>query len=413
MTRFAESLIHRWIPSLALGSLFVCGQAAAGQTESVIYRFCSLPQCADGFQPKAGLIMDVKGNLYGTTVWGGANGVGTVFEVSPSGSETVLHNFANDKKDGAWPEAGLLMDAEGNLYGTTVGGGAHGGGTVLKLRPDGAETVLYSFRRNHGDGYYPQSGLIADANGNLYGTTYYGGASKLGTAFKISTNGTETILHSFAGSPTDGAHPSAGLIMDKNGNLYGTTTTGGTNCPTKGCGTVFMISADGTETLLHSFAGHGTDGYLPAAGLIMDDQGNLYGTTANGGTSGYGTVFEVSAAGVETVLHDFCAQGLDGCTDGSEPAGGLLMDAENNLYGTTVDQGPYYGGTIFELSRDGTETILYVFNPADESPDGASPEATLVTDADGNLYGTTVYGGAQVAACIGFEGCGVVFKVSP
>ncbi len=350
-------------------------QSAWAQTETVLYNFCSQGvNCLDGGGPAAGLIMDKEGDLYGTTAFGGAYGIdcdpfpqgcGTVFQLNPSGTETVLHSFANNGTDGFYPFAGLIMDANGKLYGTTFGGGANACedvhcGTVFELTAGGTETVLHSFAPKGTiiDGISPEAGLILDANGNLYGTTNEGGAHGYGTAFELSPptrkggGWTETILHSFASNGADGLHPRAGLIMDAKGNLYGTTPGGGSY---GSGGTVFEISPPAkkgdawTETVLHSFTcpqGSGcADGILPVAGLIMDANGDLYGTTNQGGAYGYGTVFELSPSGTETILHNF----LDNWTDGGLPDAGLIMDAKGNLYGTTSYGGTYDGGTVFRV----------------------------------------------------------------
>ena len=274
----------------------------------VLYSFCPQSGCADGAQPVAGLIMDAAGNLYGTTRIGGAGvdcggpSCGVVFKLAPDGTQTVLYSFCPQSgcADGAGPRAGLLMDAAGNLYGTTFSGGAQGSGVVFKLAPDGTETVLYSFcsQANCTDGLQPFAGLIMDAAGNLYGTTKVGGTGGTGGAFgqgvvfKLAPDGTQTVLYSFCSQAncTDGSTPLAGLIMDAAGNLYGTTVTGGgtpnPDLPPPSTGVVFALAPDGTETVLYSFCSqlpNCTDGASPGAGLIMDAAGNLYGTTALGG----------------------------------------------------------------------------------------------------------------------------------
>ena len=390
----------------ALSALLVFPALARAQTETVLYSFCARPGCTDGSNPLAGLVLDGNGNLYGTTYHGGANAKGTVFEVSGSGSETVLYSFCAQSgcKDGYHPEAGLILDANGNLYGTTYDGGAHAAGTVFEVSGSGTETVLYSFcvKRHCSDGYYPHAGLVRDNNGNLYGTTQFNGAYGGGTVFELSASGTETVLYSFCAQPscTDGSGPRAGLVLDTNGNLYGTTYGGGAY----GGGTVFKVSASGTETVLHSFCAQAgcKDGSNPLADLVMDANGNLFGTTIKGGTNGKGTVFEVSANGSETVLYSFCSQA--GCRDGSTPKAGLVMDTKGNLYGTTYYGGAKRGrGTVFELSASGTETVLHSFSA--NGTDGYNPVAGLVLDDKGNLYGTTLVGGANKG--------GTVFEVTP
>jgi len=250
---------------------------------TLTYLFNNFNGFTNGAHPShygTGLVMDGGGNFYGTTEQGGASGTGTVFELSPNGTLTTLASLGGNSF------GGLLRDSSGNLYGTTHGGGSAGDGTVFKLSPDGTLTTLNNFP-NSSDGAFPEAGLIMDGAGNLYGTTNGGGAFGLGTVFKLSPNGTFTTLHSFNGA--DGENPIGGLLMDGSGNLYGTTTQGFFGS----WGTVFELSPGGTLTTLHSFNGGG-DGALPDAGLIADGQGNLYGTTSSGGPGGYGTVFELT-----------------------------------------------------------------------------------------------------------------------
>lgn len=284
----------------ACGNVFKLSKAGK---ETVLHTFCSEKNCTDGFFPFAGLIQDAKGNLYGTTELGGSSticsgyGCGVVFKLSKTGVETVLHSFCVQSgcADGAIPPVGsLIQDAKGNLYGTTNQGGAYGWGTVFKLSSTGKEKVLYSFKGGS-DGSNPFAGVIQDAKGNLFGTTYSGGAYNAGTVFKLSKTGQETVLYSFKGGDTDGANPSGGVSQDNQGNLYGTTYYGGAS----GAGTVFKVSKTGPETVLHSFEGGDTDGANPSGGVFQDSKGNLYGTTqAGGGTGcdnyGCGVVFKLT-----------------------------------------------------------------------------------------------------------------------
>jgi uncharacterized repeat protein (TIGR03803 family) len=397
------------LAAFGLGAVAI--PSAKAQSVSVLYSFAGAP---DGANPEAALFMDKAGNLYGTAFAGGASGTGspeacipipsspgcgTVFKLDSSGNETVLHSFTNSPEDGALPEAGLIMDKAGNLYGTTCCGGVSGNGTVFKLDTSGNETVLYSFTGSGGDGALPSGGLIMDKAGNLYGTTGIGGASGYGTVFKLDSSGNETVLYSFTNSP-DGAIPYAGVIMDKAGNLYGVTVFGGAS----GYGTAFRLDTFGNETVLHSFTGG--DGYEPIAGLIMDKAGNLYGTTALGGATfisgvsfGYGTVFKLDSAGNETVLHSFTNSGDDGAT----PFADLIRDKAGNLFGTTFAGGASNAGTVFKLDSSGNETVLYSFTGS--GGDGAGPVAGLIMDKAANLYGTTKFGGAS--------GLGTVFKLLP
>jgi uncharacterized repeat protein (TIGR03803 family) len=400
--------------------------AAGAQTESVLYSFCAQSHCADGVSPYAGLVFDQKGNLSGTTYDGGAYGYGDVFELSPEGKETVLYSFCglgHTCIDGAEPRAGLVFDQKGNLYGTTEYGGVHGQGVAFKLTPEGKETVLHSFcaHTDCTDGYGPYAGLVLDQKGDLYGTTQYGGAHGGGVVFKLRPEGKYAVLYSFCahGYPcTEGAQPVAGLVFDQKGNLYGTTLLGGgvtAYCSDVGygCGVVFKLTPKGKETVLYRFCPQYPDcpdGTSPYAGLVFDKKGNLYGTAAHGGANEDGAVFKLTPKGKETVLYSFCSQ--TGCTDGNVPYAGVVFGQDGNLYGTTAEGGTttcneqYSGcGVVFELNPEGKETVLYSFCPQTDCSDGTYPYAGLVFDQKGNLYGTTVGGGA-------YEG-GVVFKLTP
>jgi len=364
----------------ALVTLASLGSAEA-HGEKVIYSFAG----SDGARPSSDLIMDASGSLFGVTRFGGANNFGTVFKVSPRGKEKVLYSFAGGS-DGGHPVGGLAMDSAGNLYGTTLDGGANDLGTVFKLTSHGKKKILHSFASD-GDTYAPNSPLIMDADGNLYGTTTMGGVADNGTVYKVTPTGQETVLLSFMGG-SEGFFPAGGLIMDASGNLYGTAQLGGAN----GVGAVFKLTPGGQETILYSFD-YGNYGQQPAGGVIMDDSGNLYGTTLGGGEFDQGIVFKVTPEGQETILYAF-----DGGTGGGTPFAGLVMDASNNLYGTTYSGGN--AGTVFKLTPSGKETVLHGFNAG---ADGAHPDRGVIMDARGNLYGTTPEGGA------GSEG--VVFKV--
>jgi uncharacterized repeat protein (TIGR03803 family) len=235
------------------------------------------------------LIQGSDGYFYGTTGANGTSDDGTVFKITPSGTETVLHAFPKTGTDGEIPYAGLIQGRDGNFYGTTYFGGANGLGTVFRVTPSGTETVLYSFAGGS-DGEHPYAGVIQGSDGNFYGTTYQGGTSGYGTVFKLTPSGTETVLYSFAGSSSDGANPEAGLIQGSDGNFYGNTYLGGAS----NLGTVFQLTPSGTETVLRAFAGGSSDGANPSANLIQSSDGNLYGSTGAGGTSGHGTFFKVT-----------------------------------------------------------------------------------------------------------------------
>ena len=384
--------------------------SAQAQTFSVLYTFTG---ASDGGNPVGGLSRDAEGNIYGTTCCDGAHGAGTVFMLDKAGNETVLYSFTGGQ-DGDQPYASLIRDTEGNLYGTTFWGGVstecNGGfgcGVVFKLDQSGNETVLHSFTGIGGDGANPYDGLVRDPNGNLYGTTLYGGGSSAcsggcGVVFKVDTAGKETVLHSFGGG-TDGVGPLAGLVRDDEGSLYGTTQYGGAY----GQGTVFKLDNARRETVLYAFTG-GADGGQPFLGyLLRDAKGNLYGTTVRGGASSCsslcGVVFKLDKSGKEKALY-----GFTGGTDGANPYAGLVGDAEGNLYGTTNQGGASGEGTVFMLDKAGNETVLHTFTGT--GGDGAYPFDGLVRDARGNLYGTANSGGAN--GCFG-SGCGIVFMLTP
>jgi uncharacterized repeat protein (TIGR03803 family) len=360
-----------------------------------------------GGEPQDGLI-NVKGTLYGTTSSYGS-GYGTVFAISPFGKLRILHEFSGTSSDGAYPAAGLTW-YNNLLYGTTSAGGAHGGGTIFTVTTGGAERIIHSFGAA-GDGSEPESRL-AQVAGLLYGTTLNGGSHGRGIVYEITGSGQEHVLHSFAGAPNDGGHPSAGLIHVGDW-LYGTTRAGG---KVKNGGSVFKMSPTGETKIVHAFGFARGDGENPAGTLIYYN-GLLYGTTLHGGTigRGLGTVFEMTTAGSEIVIHSFGAG-----TDGAFPAANLIQ-AKGELYGTTTgggdsphhsnqcissgvvrDAGYYRCGTIFRIDRFGAEHIVYRFAG---DPDGANPESGL-TDAGGVLYGTTFWGGQ-------YDYYGTVFRLLP
>ncbi len=324
--------------------------------ETVLYDFTGL------YVVPVGMVRDAQGNLYGITADGGTDDFGTVFKIDAEGNQTTLYNFTGVGRDGITPTGGLALDSKGNLYGTTLMGGSRtecggsGCGNVYKIDPEGNETILYSFvgiTPDKVDGSEPNGGVLLDALGNLYGTTTGGGNSGCtngtdyggcGTVFKLDPAGNETLLYAFTGA-ADGANPFAGLVTDAQGNFYGTTSGAYSGAATGG--TVFKLDTTGKLTVLHSFPAMAWDGVGPGA-LVWDAQGNLYGTTKAGGLVSAGTVFELDQTGKETLLHHFLASG-DGAIANRE----LTIDAENNLYGTTQGGGtghnPYFTGTVFKL----------------------------------------------------------------
>lgn len=385
-----------------IAGAFIALALAAGITVSaqpptftVLHSFAG--PTGDGANPAGALIMDAAGNFYGTTAFGGITncgvnglvGCGTVFKIDAAGNETVLYRFSGP--DGAIPAAGLVMDAAGNLYGTTVNGGGAGPcrigcGTVFKLDPSGNETVVHAFTGGP-DGGNPTAPLIMDSSGALYGTTGFGGIvpcgviqAGCGTVFKLDpATGQEMVLHSF--TRAEGGEPSAALIMDTAGNFYSTTFRAGPF----GVGTVFKLDPLGNLTVLHGFT-DGIDGGNSAASLIMDTAGNLYGTTETGGAFLFGTVFELSPSGTLTPIHAFTG-GSDGGSLALEgvPSAGLIMDPAQNLYGAVSSGGDGGFGTVFKIDTANTFTVLHSFTGGS---DGGNPIANLIMDAGGNFLST-------------------------
>jgi uncharacterized repeat protein (TIGR03803 family) len=372
--------------------LFSGARCALAQSETTLYKFCAQENCSDGVEPTGGLIFDQAGNLYGTTSEGGIYDSGTVFELSRSGggwNETVLYSFTGDV-DGLRPFfSNLIFDGLGNLYGTTVWGGMNGYGVVFELSPVGGswtETIVYSFAGGT-DGRDPVGGVIMDATGNLYGRTQFGGTSGSGTVFELSPSGgawTEQTIYNFAPKTNDGF---GGLTLDASGNIFGVTDT-----------TVFELSPNGdgswSPTVIHSFPSLPRDGKGPSGTLAFDSAGNLYGTTARGGGEyGNGTVFELmprkKGRWAEKILFSF----KEGRNDGKHPLAGIVFDGAGNIYGGTAaggtgeyEGGLLPGGTVFELvppvGKGGyKEKVLWNF--------AYGPGLNgVVLDAAGNLYGT-------------------------
>jgi uncharacterized repeat protein (TIGR03803 family) len=309
--------------------------------ETVLYNFCSLSGCTDGQYPYAPLVRDAAGNLYGTTQYGGTSNLGVVFKLSATGKETVLHSFTGGA-DGVYPYGGLFLDAAGSLYGTTESGGTANLGVVFKISKAGKETVLHSFTGAANDGGEPtSSGFYMDAKGNLYSVASHGGTANEGVLYKLSPKRKLTVLHSFAAGTTDGCYPYGTPAVDARGNMYG--GTGG--CGTSNLGVVWKVSKNRTETILHNFAG-ASDGQSPLAGVILDAAGNIYGTTNTGGASGFGTAFEVNKNGKFTLLHTFT-----GGTDGKYLYGGLILDPKGRIYGTTINGGTGGYGTVWRITK--------------------------------------------------------------
>jgi uncharacterized repeat protein (TIGR03803 family) len=400
--------------------------------ERVLYSFTG---GSDGAWPMSDLVFDSAGNLYGTTSAGGllescSGGCGTVFELKRTQTgweEQVLHSFENSPKDGEFPEAGMIFDSSGNLYGTTREGGASGAGTVFKLAPNDkggwTESVIYSFD------YWALpslSKLILDAHGNLYGTTPYdgsGGSDGFGSVFELIRHSdgswTESTLYQFAGPSGDGEIPSSGVALDSAGNVYGLTLAGGSNnCSGfayPGCGIAYKLMPDGkgnwTETVLFDFKRGNGFAVSPSAGLLIDPDGDrLVGTTFQGG-DGLGTIFVLNPSKGQAWKQDVWHRFYDNL-DGNSPVGQLARDSHGNLFGATQRGGGHRSGMVFELEAQEKggwkEKILYGFAGGS---DGQYPGAGPVLDNQGHLYGTTVRGGTSTL-CEGVS-CGTVYEITP
>jgi len=391
----------------------------------------------DGDQPNGPMIQASDGNFYGTTAAGGPNSCrpgdaipcGVIFKITPDGQESVLYAFGSVPNDGYTPYGALIQGSDGALYGTTTNGGAFGGGgTVFRVTLAGQYTILYSFGATATDGVVP-NGLIQGKDGNFYGTTASGGANhctqipqaggNCGTVFKVTPNGAETVLYSFGAFASDGVEP-GGLIQGADGNFYGTTQNGGANsCSSSGethdCGTLFKVTPAGVETVLHSFgsgqnAGFlGQDGIAPTGTLALASDGSIYGATSSGGEGrcgglfGCGTIFRFTTAGTLAIVYAFS---VNSRADGDGPSG-LTIGPDDNLYGTTTSGGAFSCdscGTAFRLTPSGTLNTLYSFGPVNQAPN--APIGGLVRGKDGAFYGITRSGVA------GSTGSGTVFKLT-
>lgn len=370
------------IGGLALAVLGPLHGANATPQYTLLYTFTG---GTDGLGPFGGLIGDKAGNLYGATLSGGAGPRGTIFELAPNGTETVLHSFAGGPSDGSYPNGNLIRLVNGDLFGTTSEGGPNRDGIVFEIASDGTETVLYGFTGG-ADGARPPAGLTKVGK-NFYGTTNAGGTGGGGTVFEIAKTNSgyvESTVYAFQGG-SDGANPQGGMAADAAGNLYGTTASGGANAS----GTIFKIAPGGAETVLYSFSG--SDGGSPDSTPILDSSGNLYGETFYGGANNYGVVYELTPGGTETVLYSF-----SGGSDGAYPQGGLTRNPAGNLYGVTDQGGAAGQGAVFKVAPNGTETVLYSFTGGS---DGGNPDGSLLYKS-GKLYGTAYHGGADSAGVL-------------
>ncbi len=374
-------------------SLVLCAVAwnlVAQVTLTTLHSFSGYP--FDGSEPNE-LVQGSDGNFYGTSHAGGTfSSDGTVFQITSNGTVTILHSFGLNP-DGVNPYAGLVQGSDGNFYGTTYAGGTNGNGTIFRINTNGTLAVLHSFT-NTPDGGAPEGRLVQGSDGNFYGTTLNGGKRDSGSVFQITTDGILTILHSFTNT-LGGYLPEGELTQGSDGSFYGTTAGGGTNSNDKG--TVFQFNTNGTLTILHSFT-NSPDGNFPQKKLVWGTDGNLYGTTSYGGADGNGTIFRITTNGTLAILHSFT-----NTPDGAQP-NGLVLGSDGNFYGTTANGGTDIVGTVFQMTTNGTLTILHSFA---DSPEGADPTG-LVQGSDGNFYGTTVFGGTNN---VSENGLGTMFKL--
>jgi len=374
----------------ALCKLALCAMAAIAlpaQTLTTLYTFvCTgVNVCPDG-SGASGLLQAINGDLYGTTD-------STVFKITPRGVLTTLSSFG-----GSW--GSLVQATNGDLYGTTTTGGVSGvsGGSIFKITPGGALTPLYIFPCPTGpascsDGGAPLAGLVQATNADLYGTTSQGGTHDAGTVYKITPGGTFTLLYSFCsrltpqGECADGTELEAGLVQANNGDLYGTSSAGGTSTRGADYGTIFKITPGGALTTVYNFCSKPkcADGHQPATGLIQAIDGELYGTTKRGGANDEGTIFKITLAGKLTTLYSFCAEA--GCADGQVPQAALLQASDGNFYGTTRGGGAKGRGTLFKITAAGKLTTLYSFCTEASCADGEYPQSALIQDTSGELYG--------------------------
>lgn len=393
--------------------LMVCAATISAPAQLTTLASFDKTNGRDPGYPGIPFVQGTNGNLYGTTAAGGTSDEGTVFELTPSGKIVTLYSFCSQPScsDGAIANAGLVQGTNGNFYGTTALGGTNNFGTVFEMTPGGKLTTLYRFCSQSGcsDGADPSAGLVQGSDGNLYGTTFSGGASGAGTVFKITPAGTLTTMASFNG--TNGQNPDFGsLVQGTDGNFYGTTFAGGANSSgcgnTSGCGTIFRMTRTGKLTTLYSFCAQQNcpDGSELFGGLVQGLNGNFYGTTAIGGLNGYGTVFEITPTGKLKTLHSF------DMTDGAYPEAAPIQATDGNIYGTTSNGGANgFSGTIFEITSKGTFATIYSFCAQSNCADGTGPFESLMQATNGEFYGTTFAGGLS-ANCNG--GCGTAFSLS-
>jgi uncharacterized repeat protein (TIGR03803 family) len=378
--------------SIALAAFFLTASAVSAAEPQTLYLFTGPP---DAFLPNAGLVRDADGNFYGTTFYGGAFNMGAVYKITPKGKESVLHSFAGGS-DGAYPAAALIAGQGGTLYGTTEYGGTGsctdsqgvGCGTVFQITETGVESVLYSFQGGN-DGWVPNAGVFQASNGDLYGTTNSGGPFNSGIVFHLTLSGVEDVLHTF-NSDIDGSAP-GGLVEGNDGNFYATEGAG--------LGGVFKITPTGVFTRLYLFGTNPNDAAFPIGTLTKATNGVFFGTAPFGGVYGFGAVFSITPAGVESLVYSFT-----GGADGSKPDSTLLLK-EGIIYGTTPLGGTNGFGTIFAMTKKGVETTLYTFTGCENANGIQGVGLGLAQGNNGYLYGV------NVGACSSGDPYGSVYRI--
>lgn len=404
-----------WLPSLALllmtFSVMQFAYADSTANFSVVHSFAS----NEGSLPNGALLQGADGRFYGNTAMGGANGLGTIYAVTATGTLTVLHTFSGS--DGASPVGPLVAGVNGTFYGVTEFGGSNDSGVVFSITSGGQFTLLYSFAAwvdgANADGIAPRGGLILGSDGNFYGATTRGGTNDAGTLFRITPSGVLTTLYSFSAfnsSQSDGALPGTALVVGSDGRFYGTTAVGGTNYNGNlAPGTLYAVGLDGKFGALHSFTAS-TDGASPS-GLVVAGDGSFYGATSVGSNNGSGTLFKATSQGDITTLYSFSAitntsSGLQTNSEGAFPVSGILAGSDGTLYGGTAFGGSSGSGTLFSLAPNGTLSVLHQFSSLSNgiNSDGAVVTSTPIRARDGNLYGVTAWGGSN--------GAGVIYKLA-
>ena len=402
--RQPRALTTRFIAAaLGLASLAIAAtaaQAAANANLTSVLGLASISSGGTSFRGDPLLASD--GNFYLSTSSGGANGLGAIMQVTPAGVGTLLYSLAGGDAEGAVPFAGLIQASDGNLYGTTYYGGSKSGGTVFRVTTAGVYTNLYVFTNESQGAFYPYTGLVQGPDGALYGTTLRGGTNDQGVVYRITTDGTFSVLHSFTG--TDGSNPEGTLVVGKDGAMYGTTLIGGAN----NRGSVYRITTAGTFSTIYSFenlgayssagVGTNTNGSNPRAGLVLGADGNFYGTTYQGGASGYGTAYKLTPSGAITNLHSFAGAPYDGAGPLAAPS----FDSAGNLYGTTERGGPAGSGTAWRISPTGQYTLIHGFTSSDA--DGATLYGKLLP-VGAYLYGVS-YTDSSTSG-------GILFRMQP